>query len=371
VRILIVMPLAEQRGGAEMLLVDLVREGRKLAQWEFLFLQEEGPLIIEFESMGVPTCAIAAGRIRQPYQYLKTLRFLVKQIRRVRPDCVFSWMSKAHLYAGPAAWLTHTPALWYQHGIPSLNNAWDRAIARIPAKGIVATSQKAAAEQKKLRPYRPILVVPPGTDLQRFDPEALELSPVLRAKLGLPAKGALIGMVGRMQRWKGMHTLIEAMPIILRSYPEAHAVIVGGEHALEPDYPAYLRQRIEALGLQNRVILAGFQKNVEQWMQACDVVVHASDNEPFGIVVIEAMALGKPVVAGAEGGPREIITEGVDGLFAPFGQPEALAQAVLRYLQNPEFARQAGEAARRRAQEFSIQRYAQRFVEAVQTLLSV
>lgn len=258
------MPLAEQCGGAERLLVDLVREGRKLAQWEFLFLQEEGPLIREFESMGVPTCAIAAGRIRQPSQYLKTLRFLVKHIRRVRPDCVFSWMSKAHLYAGPAAWLTHTPALWYQHGIPSLNNAWDRAIARIPAKGIVATSQKTAVEQKKLRPYRPILVVSPGIDLQRFDPEALEPSPVLRAKLGLPAKEALIGMVGRMQRWKGMHTLIEAMPLILQTFPDAHCVIVGGEHALEPDYPAYLRQRIEALGLQNRVILAGFQKNVEQ-----------------------------------------------------------------------------------------------------------
>ncbi|HLI49425.1 MAG TPA: glycosyltransferase family 4 protein [Chthonomonas sp.] len=369
-RILIVMPLAEQRGGAELLLVDLLRAGLNLAQWEAIFLQPEGPLILQLESLGVPTCATAAGRIRQPYQYLKTLRFLVKQIRRVRPDCVFSWMSKAHLYAGPAAWLTHTPALWYQHGIPALNNTWDRAIARIPAKGIVATSQKAADEQTKLRPHRPMLVVPPGTDLQRFDPLALEPASILREQLGLPTTGALIGMVGRLQRWKGMHTLIEAMPLILQAFPDAHCVIVGGEHALEPDYPAYLQQRIGALGLQSRVILAGFQKNVEQWIQACDVFVHASDNEPFGIVVIEAMALGKPVVAGAEGGPREIITEGVDGLFAPYGQPEALAQAVLRYLQNPEFARQMGEAARRRAQEFSIQRYAQRFVKAVQTLLS-
>jgi len=370
VRILIVMPLAEQRGGAEMMLLNLLEAGKTLAEWEVCFL-EDGHMVYDASRLGASVWVLPSGHLRQLARYCGTVWRLAVHLRRSRYDCVIGWMGKAHIYSGPAAILAHTPALWYQLGVPSKNNFWDRNITRIPATGVIAVSEKAAEEQQKLRPYRRTYTVVPGTDISRFDPAKIEPSPVLRAKLGLPAKGALIGMVGRMQRWKGMHTLIEAMPIILRSYPEAHAVIVGGEHALEPDYPAYLRQRIEALGLQNRVILAGFQKNVEQWMQACDVVVHASDNEPFGIVVIEAMALGKPVVAGAEGGPREIITEGVDGLFAPFGQPEALAQAVLRYLQNPEFARQVGEAARRRAQEFSIQRYAQRFVEAVQTLLSV
>jgi len=96
-----------------------------------------------------------------------------------------------------------------------------------------------------------------------------------------------------------------------------------------------------------------------------DVVVHASDREPFGIVVVEAMALGKPVVAGAEGGPREIITEGVDGLLAPYEDAEALARQILRYLDDPAFARRMGEAARRRARDFSPEAFVRRMISVL------
>ena len=95
-----------------------------------------------------------------------------------------------------------------------------------------------------------------------------------------------------MQRWKGIHVLIEAMPIILKAHPDAHCVVVGGRHALEPDYPEFVQAKIGDLGLEAQVTLVGLQHNVPEWMQAMDVIVHASDHEPFGIVVIEAMALG-------------------------------------------------------------------------------
>jgi glycosyltransferase involved in cell wall biosynthesis len=100
-------------------------------------------------------------------------------------------------------------------------------------------------------------------------------------------------------------------------------------------------------------------------MQAMDVFVHASDSEPFGIVIIEAMALGKPVVAGDKAGPQEIIHEGEDGLFAPYGDATALAKAIRRYLDDPAFAARVGAAAQKRAQDFSTERYAQKVVDAV------
>ena len=102
-----------------------------------------------------------------------------------------------------------------------------------------------------------------------------------------------------------------------------------------------------------------------------DVIVHASDQEPFGIVVIEAMALGKPVVAGNAAGPTEVITEGVNGLLTPYGDAAALAAAILRYLDDPEFARRTGEAAKLRALEFSTRRYAENCVAALQDLMAV
>jgi glycosyltransferase involved in cell wall biosynthesis len=175
-------------------------------------------------------------------------------------------------------------------------------------------------------------------------------------------------MVGRLQRWKGMHTLVEAMTIVLRSHPDAHCVIVGGAHKLEPNYPAFLDGVIRRSGVENHVILAGYQPNPELWMQAMDVVVHASSKEPFGLVVLEAMSLEKPIVACDSGGPREIITDGVDGVLFPYGDPEALSRAIRTYLDDPALARRIAEAGRRRALHFTTDRYAASLVEAVQDL---
>jgi glycosyltransferase involved in cell wall biosynthesis len=119
------------------------------------------------------------------------------------------------------------------------------------------------------------------------------------------------------------------------------------------------------------VTFAGFQRNIPEWMQAMDVVVHASDHEPFGIVIIEAMALAKPVVAGDAGGPQEIITDGVNGLLAPFGDHRALARQVLKYLDEPAFARDVGQAARRRALDFTPAKYAERFLENLYRLMGI
>jgi glycosyltransferase involved in cell wall biosynthesis len=83
------------------------------------------------------------------------------------------------------------------------------------------------------------------------------------------------------------------------------------------------------------------------------------------MVILEAMALGKPVVAGAEGGPQEIITDGVNGLFAPFGDPERLASQIDRYLGNPGFARKVGENARHRSKDFQHNTFSYRLRRAL------
>ncbi len=98
-----------------------------------------------------------------------------------------------------------------------------------------------------------------------------------------------------------MHVLVAAMPQVLQKYPDAHCVIVGGKHDLEAEYEEFVKQQILDLGLSDGLIMAGLQRNVPEWVQAMDIFVHASDQEPFGIVIIEAMALGKPVIAGDAG----------------------------------------------------------------------
>jgi glycosyltransferase involved in cell wall biosynthesis len=165
-------------------------------------------------------------------------------------------------------------------------------------------------------------------------------------------------MVGRLQRWKGMRVFIAAMARVHQSRPDARALIVGGAHETEPQYADELQTQSHALGLADVITFAGFQSNVHEWMQAMDVFVHASDREPFGIVVIEAMALGKPVIAGSAGGPAEIITDGVDGVLMPFGDDESLARAIVAYVDDRAFAARVGAAARIRAAAFDDRTYA-------------
>ena len=142
-------------------------------------------------------------------------------------------------------------------------------------------------------------------------------------------------------------------------------MLVGGRHELAASYGDALHAQAAGLGYDGHVRLVRHQDHPEDWIQAMDVFVHTSYDEAFGIVVIEAMALGKAVVASDEGGPTEIITPGVNGLLSPYGDAPALADAILRLLGDERLRRQMGLAAAQRAQEFTVQGYARAFGDVV------
>ncbi|MEH2232721.1 MAG: glycosyltransferase [Nostoc sp.] len=363
------MPLAEQRGGGEMMLWDLVQQGRNAGvEWLVIFL-EDGPMVEQVKSLGIDARVVESGRLRQIHRFIGAVLRIAAIARRERADIIVNWMWITHISGGLAAMLAGLPAVWYQLEVPSDKTWLVRIATLIPARAIITLSRDGKQAQAEIWPHRPTPLVYPGVALDRFEPNALPTPEEARRKLGLPLHGPLIGIVGRLQRWKGMHVLVQAMPKILQKYPDAHCLVVGGKHDLEPDYEDFLKAEITALGLKDQVIMAGLQRNIPEWVQAMDVFVHASDNEPFGIVIIEAMALGKPVIAGSAGGPTEIITDGMNGLLTPYGDAEQLAIAILRYLDEQEFAQSAGVAARQRALDFSTQNYAQNFISAIRSVM--
>jgi glycosyltransferase involved in cell wall biosynthesis len=208
-------------------------------------------------------------------------------------------------------------------------------------------------------------VVYPAVDLGRFDPARIGGVAEVRRRLGLPADGLIFGSAGRLDSWKGFEVVLDAVPTVAKRHPTATFVLVGGAHEFNLSYAEQLKQQAQRLGLGDRVRLVGHQRNPEAWIQAMDVFIHASRNEPFGMVVIEAMALGKAVIASAEGGPTEVITAGVDGLLTPYGDAQALAGAISRLLGDPALRSRMGEAATIRAQDFSVRRYATEFGAAI------
>lgn len=367
-RVLVVMPLGAALGGGEEMLRQLLRCGRgQGVTWIVAFLRD-GPLVSEARGMGIECHVVPAGRFRQVRRRVAAVRALAKLARTSAADLCFGWMVAGQAMAGPAALLARVPCAWYQVGTPRPD--WlDRYANLWPARGVVTLSRDGAAAQSRLRPRRKVRLVHPGAALDGAT-SALAIPPaVMRERLGLPVKGPLVGIVARLQRWKGVHVFLDAVAQLQGMHAGLHAVVVGGAHETEPGYEAELHQQAAALGLSNTVIFAGFQSNAVEWMQAMDVVVHASDREPFGIVVIEAMALGKPVVAGAEGGPAEIIGDEANGLLAPYGDAAALARAIARVLDDPVFAARVGAAARLRAAEFSDTAYARNVIVAMRSLV--
>ncbi|MGI9119214.1 MAG: glycosyltransferase family 4 protein [Acidimicrobiales bacterium] len=368
IRAVVVMPLAFLRGGAELALRNLVCFGNGHGiSWLVVFL-EHGPMVDDLASQGVATVVVPAGRFRQLARTAATVLGITRLIRRHRADVVVSWMSKGQVYGGPAAALARVPATWYQVGTPSPGSRLERLATLLPARTILTCSGSGAVAQDGLVPRRPVRVVYPGIALDRFDPHSLPPPQEARRLLGMPQDGPMIGTVGRLQRWKGMHLLIEAMPTILQAHPRTHCVVVGERHDLEPDYLRHLEDLVEALGLQEHVQLL-VQRSSPMWVQAMDVAVHVSENEPFGIVVVEAMALAKPVVAGNTGGPTELITDGENGVLVPFGDSAAVARAVSRFLSDPDLAAQTGAAAHLRAQEFSVKSFVSSFSSAVEQIV--
>ncbi|MBC8142386.1 MAG: glycosyltransferase family 4 protein [Armatimonadetes bacterium] len=366
----IIMPVAEQRGGSEKYLLDMLRAGRDTEINWVVILLEDGPMRAQIAAMGIRVEVITAKKFSKIGQTIQATLRIKDFCRKNNIGMVIGWMTKGHIY-GSISRLLGSPALpvHFQHGYANPPGGFDKLALSLPVAGVLACSRfvldsQLALYKNKARGF----VAYPGVAVDEYSPATLPSMEECRAKLGLPASVPVIGTVGRLQHWKGMHTLIDALPAIHAKHPDAHVVLVGGTHALEPDYEAFLQKRIADAGLQSHVRVTGFQSNIAEWMQAMSVFVHASNTEPFGIVVIEAMALGKPVIAGAQGGPREIITEGENGLLAGFEDANAVANGVLRYLDDPGWARQVGEKARVRAQDFSLAHCAEGVINAVREL---
>jgi glycosyltransferase involved in cell wall biosynthesis len=136
-------------------------------------------------------------------------------------------------------------------------------------------------------------------------------------------------------------------------------------HRLGAEYAERLKERVAAPDLAGSVVLAGARRDVAACMDAMDVVVHASDREPFGRVLLEAMAATRPVIAPREGGPLEIVADGHTGVLVPPRDADALAAAIVSLLEDPARRAEMARAARAHvAARFDIRQHA-RAVEAV------
>lgn len=282
-------------------------------------------------------------------------RRLADTIAAIAPDVIHTNGLKMHLlgiWAAAFGKLRPIPVLWHLHdfvGTRPLMGPLLRAHARRCAAA-VAVSQSVAAEVRAALGRRPpIFTVYNALDLARFAPAGPLLD--LDRLAGMPPLGeggVRVGLVATMARWKGHETFLRAIAALPGAAP-VRGYVIGGPLYQTADSQftiAELRAAATRMGLDGRVGFTGFVGDVAPAMRSLDIVVHASTQpEPFGLVIAEAMACGRAVIASAAGGAAEIIEDGVDALAHRPGDAADLAHLIERLAGDRAMRQRLGQAA--------------------------
>ncbi|MGB9593224.1 MAG: glycosyltransferase, partial [Anaerolineae bacterium] len=200
-------------------------------------------------------------------------------------------------------------------------------------------------------------VVHNGVDLAEFQNPPNSRSRV-RAELGVADDAFVVALLGRVVPWKGHEVFLDAMERLLPEHPNLVGCIVG-EGWRGHDFEQRLRARVEGGPLKGRVVFAGFRPDVPALLQSVDALAHTSvEPEPFGRVIVEAMAARLPIVATAAGAVPEILEDERTGLLVPPGDADRLAQALERLMHDPDLRQRLSTAARQEVEaRFTVQRY--------------
>jgi glycosyltransferase involved in cell wall biosynthesis len=187
---------------------------------------------------------------------------------------------------------------------------------------------------------------------------AWEEDVAMKSELRIKDNEKVVGFVGRLVHWKGVHIFLEAACEVSKAVPNVKFLIVGGRDKSEPLYGESLLTMADKLGIQDKCLFVGFQKEVQRYISAMDILVHASIlPEPLGNVILEGSVCGKPVVATDCGGVPEIVKEGVTGLLVPPRDAKEMARAIVYLLKNSGIAERMGRDGREHVlSNFSISR---------------
>jgi glycosyltransferase involved in cell wall biosynthesis len=366
-----------EMGGAEHNLVDLLTHLDRTRLTLHVATTPGGPLVDHCQALTVPVSFLdfsAEARFTSREQIqaapwslllkllpeLLSVRQQLRQImREQRIDLLQTNSLKAHLLGSLAVWGTSTPVLWHlQDLVTQRGNARNLLdlCARLVQPRVVCITE---AVRRDLSPNVQKLaqVIYNGIDPNRFRGQLPN-----RAQLGIPEDRFLIGLVGHLIPWKGHRYLLEAAAQLRVHYPHLHYLFVGGEILQFQGQAQILRQEVARLGLTDCVTFGGIRKDIPDVMASLDLLVLPSENEPFGRVLIEAMAAGKPVLATAGGGVPEIVVHEETGLLVPVGDVDALAAGIRRFVEEPELVKRCGEEGQARvARHFTLTQMAKAF----------
>ncbi len=335
-------------GGAERMMLSLIKGLGTERHANHVVLLKPGWLEKKTREQGSVVSIVPLGR-RFNWRFVLALCRLV---RRRHIDVLHSHEFAMNVYSSVVGLLTRRATVATVHGNLSYLQARFRRrqayrlIARLAGPMVVVSEEMKGqvATRFGISP-RYLRVIPNGVEIPTRMPDATEIA-TQRELLDLPRDAFLLAVIGSLYPVKGQMTLVEAMPALVAEFPQVHLAIVG-----RGDMRAPLEQRVAALGLASHVTFTGFVDNIRDQLPIFDLIVVPSRYEGLSLLVLEAMAVARPVIATQVGGNPEAIIDGESGLLVPPDNAPALVEACRRVIKDPAFAARLGQAALQRVRD--------------------
>jgi glycosyltransferase involved in cell wall biosynthesis len=355
------------------------------AGFEVHVVSSPGPELAWIEEHeGVPVHASPMEREIRPWADLKSLSRLVRYFRRARPTIVNAGTTKGGLLGMIAARIAGVPLRIYTvHGLRlETTLGWKRRVLELTeriasscAHRVICVSPSLAKAYvgRGLAPADKVSVMGHGTingiQAQRFLPNDARRAEAerLRGQLSLPADAPVVGFVGRLVRDKGIADLYAAFLKVREQFPAARLLLVGNFESGDPLSP----ETVASLRADPAIIFTGLVLDPAPYYLLMNVFAFPSRREGFGLVALEAATAGIPVVACRATGVVDAVADGVTGTIVEPHDVPALADALVRYLRDPEFAVQHGSAGQQRVlREFTPERVWEQTLSCYESLLA-
>ena len=367
-------------GGAETSLLTFLR---KIDRKQFdvtVILPDSGPFSRELHEIGIRVKVIHLPRglilLKRGHAlkaflvilfYLFSLQiFLLKlcaYLRKNRFDFILTNSGKAHLYGSLAALFCSIPIIWRFHDVlspedfsPLLIRGFIFLGNRLPRKVLAVSKTARDYLLKNGLKSDKVEVIFSGIDKEKL--EGKNAFEGFREEWHLQNGVKLVGCMGRIIPQKGQKSFLLAIPKVIDQYPETFFLLIGDLYPGEGEYKEELLGIVKKMGMEDKVKFTGFRREIGDAIRSLDIVVFPSvAPESFGLAILEAMVLGKPVIASNLEGVRELIEDGVTGFLTEPGSPEQIADRIIDLLGNKDLYDRIRKKALEQASRFPVENY--------------
>ncbi len=326
--------------GAERSLLDLVAVLRRVHELTVV-LPEMGDLYhllnghVEIRVVKMVRIALRSNLpdlVRQAWQLMKGAGLLAGIAREEKFDLIYANNVQAHLYSLLIKFLSGKPIIWHVR---------DNIRSKRLAGALSANTDLILAISRHIKHQFPakrrVYLVYNGLDTTAWQPATAGTLPGMKERLNITGEKLLIAHVGQLVPWKRHELFIGMAAAIRREQPNVHFLLIGQDHFNQhAGYVQSLREMIITGGLTSCFSMIPYQPSFQHSLRDIDILVHLAGGEPFGRVVMEAMASGIPIVAFASGGPAELVIDGQNGFLLPSGHLEQVAKKVQLLIDHPE-----------------------------------